>query len=71
MNHKKKSRRCRGLDLAISRFTNSLGWEHDHLCTDKKENKIFLIYKEIQMGAVVKSYMRRGLLIYIRKCANI
>ncbi len=37
---------------------------HDHLSTDKKENKIFLIYKEIQMGGVVKSYMRKGLLIY-------
>jgi hypothetical protein len=38
--------------------------------TDKKENKIFLIYKEIQMGAVAKSYMRKGFLIYeeMRKC---
>jgi hypothetical protein len=25
------------------------------LYTDKKENKIFLIYKEIQMGSVAKS----------------
>jgi hypothetical protein len=33
-------------------------------CTDKKENKIFLIYKEIQMGAVAKSFMRKGFLIY-------
>ncbi len=32
--------------------------------TDKKENLIFLIYKEIQSGAVAKSYMRKGLLIY-------
>ncbi len=32
--------------------------------TDKKENTIFLIYKEIQMGAVAKSYMRKGFLIY-------
>jgi hypothetical protein len=32
--------------------------------TDKKEKKIFLIYKEIQSGAVVKSYMRKGFLIY-------
>jgi hypothetical protein len=32
-------------------------------CTDKKENKIFLIYKEIQSGAVAKSYMRKGFLI--------
>jgi hypothetical protein len=32
--------------------------------TDKKENKIFLIYKEIQNGAVAKSYMTNGLLTY-------
>jgi hypothetical protein len=32
--------------------------------TDKKEKKIFLIYKEIQSGAVAKSYMRKGFLIY-------
>jgi hypothetical protein len=31
---------------------------------DKKENEIFLIYKEIQMGSVAKSYMRKGFLIY-------
>ncbi len=29
-------------------------------CTDKKENKIFLTYKEIQKGAVAKSYMTNG-----------
>jgi hypothetical protein len=41
--------------------------------TDKKEKKIFLIYiyKEIQSGAVAKSYLRKGFLIYMRKCANI
>jgi hypothetical protein len=32
--------------------------------TDKKENKIFLTYKEIQMGAVAKSYEKKGFLIY-------
>jgi hypothetical protein len=32
--------------------------------TDKKENQIFLIYHEIQSGAVAKSYMRQGFLIY-------
>jgi hypothetical protein len=32
--------------------------------TDKKENEIFHLYKEIQMGAVSKSYMRKGFLIY-------
>jgi hypothetical protein len=31
--------------------------------TDKKESKIFLIYKEIQMGSGAKSNMRRGFLI--------
>ncbi len=34
------------------------------LCTDKKENQIFLKYQEIQIGAVAKSYMRKGFLIY-------
>jgi hypothetical protein len=38
------------------------------LYTDKKENKIFLIYKEIQMGAVAKSYMRKCFLIYEEMC---
>jgi hypothetical protein len=36
--------------------------------TDKKEKKIFLIYKEIQSGAVAKSYMRKGFLIYEEMC---
>ncbi len=31
---------------------------------NKKENQIFLIYKEILNGAVSKSYMTNGLLIY-------
>jgi hypothetical protein len=30
----------------------------------EKRNKIFFIYKEIQNGAVAKSYMTNGLLIY-------
>jgi hypothetical protein len=33
------------------------------LHTDKKENLIFLIYKEIQNGAVAMSYMTNDLLI--------
>ncbi len=32
--------------------------------TDKKENQIFLIYREIQSGAIAKSYMRKDFLIY-------
>ncbi len=38
--------------------------EKDSFYTDKKEKKIFLIYKEIQMGAVAKSYMRKVFLIH-------
>ncbi len=34
------------------------------LYTDKKEKKIVLIYKEVQNGAVAKSYMMTGFLIY-------
>jgi hypothetical protein len=38
----------------------------------KKENQIFLIYKEILSGAVANSYTRKGFLIlYVRKCAII
>ncbi len=37
---------------------------HINMYNGKKENKIFLIYKEIQKGAVAKSYMTNGLLIY-------
>jgi hypothetical protein len=37
--------------------------EKDSFYTDKKENKIFLIYKEIQIGAVAKSYMRKVFII--------
>jgi hypothetical protein len=32
--------------------------------TDKKENEILLIYKEIQMGSVAKSHMMKDFLIY-------
>ncbi len=35
-----------------------------HIYTDKKENQNFPIHKEIQSGAVAKSYMRKGFLIY-------
>ncbi len=38
--------------------------------TEKKDNQIFLLYKEIQNGAVTKSYMRlrKGFLIYEKMC---
>jgi hypothetical protein len=32
-------------------------------CTDKNQNQNFLIYKEIQNGAVARSPMRKGFLI--------
>jgi hypothetical protein len=41
-----------------------LGFGMSQRYTNKKENKIFLIYREIQSGAVAKSYMTNGLLIY-------
>jgi hypothetical protein len=40
-------------------------------CTDKKENKIFLIYKEIQSGAVAKSYMTNGPPIFTEIFAHV
>jgi hypothetical protein len=40
-------------------FLHLLYKEGLHLAA-KKENQIFLIYKEIQMGSVAKSYMREG-----------
>jgi hypothetical protein len=47
-------------DIALYSIYVSTLWA----CTDIKENQIFLIYREIQSGAVAKSYMRRGFLIY-------
>jgi hypothetical protein len=45
------------------------------VCTDKKENEIFLKYKKTQMGSVAKLYIfrRKGPLIYeeIRKYLTI
>jgi hypothetical protein len=52
----------------VSWQETGLGWEpkqrQQAYCTDKKENKIFLIYKELQKGSVAKSNMTNGLLIY-------
>jgi hypothetical protein len=49
--------------LKRSSLFNSLPVVHT-LHTDKKENRIFLIYKEIQMGSGAKLYIRKGFLIY-------
>jgi hypothetical protein len=43
---------------------NKFAYGEGKPCTDKKENQIFLICKEIENGAVAKSYMTNGLLIY-------
>ncbi len=40
-------------------------WLKSNSRTDKKENQIFLIYKEIQNGAAATSFMTKGFLIYI------
>jgi hypothetical protein len=47
-------------------MSKRLSWNlcNENVHTDKKENQIFLIFKEIQNGAVAKSYMTNGLLIY-------
>ncbi len=37
--------------------------ERNYKYTDKKENKSFLVFKEIQMVSGAKSYMRKGFLI--------
>ncbi len=46
------------LSLPVCRLSKGGGY------TVKKEKKISLIYKEIQMGSGAKSYMRKGFLIY-------
>ncbi len=52
-------------------FLRTLLIADSYLYTDKKEKENFLIYKEILSGAVAKSFMRKGFLIYNGKCANI
>jgi hypothetical protein len=52
---------CRGVRRISPPFCIAAADEEGR--TDKKENHIFLIYKEIQNGAVAKSYMTNGLLI--------
>jgi hypothetical protein len=53
-----KFRKYRQVTRALKIFTS---------CTDKKENEIFLIYQEIQMGSVAKSYIWNGFRIYEEK----
>jgi hypothetical protein len=58
--HTNNFNKTRNQSEASSKFFHS----STHNYTDKKENKMFLKYKEIQSGAVAKSYMRKGFLIY-------
>ena len=51
---------CHSLTL----FSHILVHNTNSSYTDKKENIIFLIYKEIQKGSVAKSFMTNRLLIY-------
>ncbi len=57
-----ESRKCRDSRIVPCQKEFNHPWIHG--CTDEKEKKIFRIYKEIQSGAVAKSYMRKGFLIY-------
>jgi hypothetical protein len=52
------------LNLHEGFLCSRISWSDPDPFTDTKEKKIFLKYKEIQMGAVAKSYMRKGFLIY-------
>ncbi len=49
---------------ATAKFKDNVCLQSFTWYTDKKENQIFLIYREIQSGAVAKSFMTNGLLIY-------
>ncbi len=53
-----------GCRLSVSVVAHFFHFQCPALCTDKKENQISLIYKELQSGAVAKPYMRKGFLIY-------
>ncbi len=54
-----------GKEYTVLEFLNNIWGARNRVgkdlsYTDKKENQIFLIYKEIQGGAVAKSYMTMG-----------
>ncbi len=51
-------------NIFIVQWKTTKSRESFHSHTDKKENHIFLMYKEIQSGAVAKSYRTNGLLKY-------
>jgi hypothetical protein len=53
-----------GLRTCIEYTSREKKFSRRRLYIDEKENKIFLIYKDIQMGSGTKSYMRKDFLIY-------
>jgi hypothetical protein len=55
---------ARGFSIKDRPARAGLVLEEEDWYTDKKERKKFLTFKEIQKGAVAKSYMTNGLLIY-------
>ncbi len=65
MIHEKKTWSKKYLDTAPTNIQRSnKQYCSCALYTDKKDNQIFLIYKEIQSGVDAKSYMRKSFLIY-------
>jgi hypothetical protein len=63
-NNLRKVQKVTGLLPVVDKAVDRGKVENNSDYTDKKEIQIFLIYKEIQSGAVAKSYMTNGLLIY-------
>ncbi len=67
---KRTSENCEGIGKGWIREYGELGelggakgngnWQRIGGYTDKKENNIFLIYREIQKGSGAKSYLRRA-----------
>ncbi len=55
---------CWGVGWSLSQHLDTLSLIWFWAYTDKKENKIVLIYKEILSGAVATSCMRKSFLIY-------
>jgi hypothetical protein len=64
VRHERENSNARGKNSILPKEMNVNPLLPGLSFTDKKENQIFLIYKEIQSGAVAKSYMRKGFLIY-------
>jgi hypothetical protein len=65
----RRKKRCSPLQKNCSSFrdpkkSKDIKNRKKYFFTVKKENQIFLVYKEIQSGAFAKSYVRKDFLIY-------